>query len=100
MMSIIGDQPVLWADMLTLLSSGHYSADGMQHWNEDLLSPCPRWPTMRVFDWAGRAKQGWFIPDGIHYYSPGYVARAHLIAQALVEAFPKDEPPSANCLVR
>ena len=100
MMSIIGHQPVLWVDVMTLLSSGPYSEDGMQQWNQDLLAACHRYPTMRVFDWAAVAKRKWFIPDGIHYYSPGYVARAHLISQALVEAFPKDEPPSANCLVR
>lgn len=99
MMSIIGNQPVLWVDVLTLLSSGPYSENGMQHWNDDLLAACHRYPTMRVFDWAGRAEQRWFIPDGIHYYSPGYVARSHLIAKALVEAFPKHQPPSADCLV-
>ena len=32
---------------------------------------CKRHPTMRVFDWPAWAKPRWFIPDGIHYYSPG-----------------------------
>ena len=43
---------------------------------------------MRVYDWPAAAKDKWFIPDGIHYYSPGYAARAHLIADALAESFP------------
>jgi hypothetical protein len=43
---------------------------------------------MRIYDWASAVKDRWFIPDGIHYYSPGYAARAHLIADALSTAFP------------
>ena len=41
----------------------------------------------------------WFIPDGIHYTSPGYAARAHLIANALAEAFPARSAPSTSCVV-
>jgi len=33
-------------------------------------------------------KDAWFIPDGIHFTSPGYAARSRLIAAALLEAFP------------
>ena len=54
---------------------------------------------MRVFDWVGHAKRTWFIPDGIHYYSPGYVARAHLISCVLVTAYPRGRAPSARCVV-
>ncbi len=100
MMSIIGRQPVLWIDVLTLLSSGPYSEAQMQKWNEALLAACPRHPLMRVYDWAAHAKRQWFIPDGIHYYSSGYVARAHDISRGLVKAFPKGEPPSSSCVVR
>jgi peptidoglycan/LPS O-acetylase OafA/YrhL len=100
MMSIIGNQPVLWVDAITLLRSGPYSEVAMQRWNRALLGACPRFPTMRVFDWAALAKPRWFIPDGIHYYSPGYVARTHLIARALATAFPATAPPSVHCVVR
>jgi hypothetical protein len=56
---------------------------------------------MRVFDWASVARDDWFIPDGIHYTSPGYAARAHLIANALAEAFPASgDSPRLNCTVR
>ena len=100
MMAIIGHQPVMWVDVLTLLSSGPYSEAQMQKWNQALLAACPRHRSMRIYDWAAHAKRKWFIPDGIHYYSPGYVARAHDIARGLVKAFPKAEPASASCVVR
>ena len=99
MMKIIGDQPVLWVDAVTLVDSGAYAESGMRRWNGDLVADCPRYPNMRVFDWAHDAKARWFIPDGIHYYSPGYVARAHDISRGLVNAFPAGEPASASCVV-
>lgn len=99
MMKIIGNQPVMWVDVVTMLSSGPYAESGMQKWNRDLAAACQRYPTMRVFDWAAWAKPRYFIPDGIHYYTPGYIARTHLIARALLEAFPQGAPPSASCVV-
>src|SRR6202011_5050653 len=80
MMSIIGSQPVLWVDAVTLLPPDNpYAEAAMQRWNQALVAACTHYPTMRVFDWASWAKRKWFIPDGIHYYSPGYVARTHRI---------------------
>ena len=100
MMKVVGRQPVMWIAAISLLSSGQYSEAGMQHWNQELLKVCKRYPNMRVYDWPDKAKRKWFIPDGIHYYSPGYVARTHDIAQGLVHAFPRDRPPAASCLVQ
>jgi hypothetical protein len=100
MMSVIGHQPVMWVGVVTLLRSGPYSERDMQRWNTALLAACHRFPNMRVFDWAAHAKRPWFIPDGIHYYSPGYVARTHAIAHGLVAAFPQGQPPSSSCVVR
>jgi peptidoglycan/LPS O-acetylase OafA/YrhL len=100
MMKIIGDQPVLWVDAVTLVQSGAYAESGMQKWNADLVADCPRYPNMRVFDWAHYAKARWFIPDGIHYYSSGYLARAHDISRGLLHAFPAAEPPSSSCVVQ
>jgi hypothetical protein len=100
MMAVIGKQPVLWVDLITLQAPGRpYSENGMQAWNTDLLAACYRYPNMRVFDWAGQARRKWFIPDGIHYYSPGYVARARDISRALAEAFPARGGPSRDCVV-
>lgn len=101
MMSIIGDQPVMWVNVMTLPSAPqYYEESGMRQWNSDLLAACASYPQMRVFNWAALAKPQWFIPDGVHYTTPGYEKRTHLIAKGLVKAFPKDQPPSASCLVR
>jgi lysophospholipase L1-like esterase len=94
MMSLIGSQPVLWVNVITLVSGGPYAEYHMRQWNRALLQACPRYPNMRVYDWAAAAKPGWFISDGIHYTPRGYAHRARLIAHALATAFPAP-PPSA-----
>jgi hypothetical protein len=100
MMSAIGDQPVMWVNVLTIAGSPEfYGESGMRQWDDDLLGACPKYPMMRIYDWAAHAKPGWFIPDGVHYTSEGYVARTRLIAHALVKAFPRGRSPSASCLV-
>lgn len=88
MMATIGDQPVMWVNVKSLVSGGPYAEADMQRWDQALLKACSRYPNMRIYDWASAVKDRWFIPDGIHYYSPGYAARAHLIADALATAFP------------
>ncbi|MFZ0089308.1 MAG: SGNH/GDSL hydrolase family protein [Solirubrobacteraceae bacterium] len=101
MMSIIGSQPVMWVNAITIAGSPeYYGEDGMRRWDQDLLAACEGHPTMRVFDWARLAKQRWFIPDGVHYTTPGYEARTRIIAHGLVNAFPQGRPPSHSCLVR
>ena len=99
MMSAIGDQPVMWVNVKSLAASGPYAESNMQRWDAALVAACARYPNMRVFDWAAVAKDSWFIPDGIHYYSPGYAARAELIADALAEAFPAHGPSGSRCVV-
>ena len=98
MMSVIGKQPVMWVNVKSLLSSGPYAEQNMEQWDKALLEECSKYPDMRVYDWASAVKDKWFIPDGIHYYSPGYAARAHLIADALAEAFPQSGS-SSGCVV-
>jgi lysophospholipase L1-like esterase len=89
MMSTIGNQPVMWVNVKTLLGSGAYAEANMERWNQALVQACPRYPNMRVFDWASVVRGPWFISDGIHYTSAGYAARSRLIAQALADAFPE-----------
>jgi hypothetical protein len=73
----------------------------MQNWDNALLQECSKYPNnMHVYDWADAVQNKWFIPDGIHYYSPGYAARAHLIADALAEAYPEAKSPSSSCVVK
>jgi hypothetical protein len=88
MMSVIGNQPVLWVEVKSLVASGPYSETDMKLWNEALAEELPRYPTMRVYNWPAVVRDGWFISDGIHYTSYGYVQRARLIANALARAFP------------
>ena len=101
MMSVIGSQPAMWINAITISGSPeYYGEDGMRHWNKALLAACLTYPTMRVFDWAAHAKHRWFIPDGVHYTTPGYEARTRIIAHGLVKAFPRGPPPSPSCLIR
>ncbi len=95
MMSLIGNQPVLWVNVITLVSGGPYAEYHMRQWNRALLQACPRYPDMRVYDWAAAAKPGWFISDGIHYTPHGYAHRARLIARALATAFPAQQPSAS-----
>jgi peptidoglycan/LPS O-acetylase OafA/YrhL len=99
MMQTIGRRPALWVNVKSLEGSGPYAESSMRAWNEALLESCRRYPNMRVFDWAGVVRDPWFIEDGIHFTSPGYKARALLIARALASAFPAGERPSPTCVV-
>jgi len=96
MMSVIGDDPVMWVNVKTLLATGPYSETNMRRWDEALLNACPEYPNMRVFNWAGMAKEAWYTSDGIHYNSPGSAPRAAAIADALATAFPATHAPAAH----
>jgi peptidoglycan/LPS O-acetylase OafA/YrhL len=103
MMTIIGDEPVLWVNVRSIVPPGDpYSRENMKEWDEELVTACASYPNMRVYDWASDVKDDWFIEDGIHFTSPGYAARAQLIALALAHAFPEKgetEAGSKNCVV-
>jgi peptidoglycan/LPS O-acetylase OafA/YrhL len=99
MMSVIGDQPVMWVNVKSLVGSGPYAESNMEQWNTALEDACAKYPNMRIFDWASAAKDSWYIPDGIHYTSPGYKARSKLIAKGLANAFPADGSESPKCVV-
>ncbi len=92
MMSTIGDEPVMWVNVKSLVPSGPYAEANMKSWDEALLAACDRYPNMRIYNWAADVKDKWFIPDGIHFTSEGYAARGRLIADALLESFPNTEP--------
>jgi peptidoglycan/LPS O-acetylase OafA/YrhL len=96
MMSVIGNEPVLWVNVKSLLSSGPYSETDMEDWDNALLAACSSYPNMRVFNWAAMAQPQWFISDGIHYTSAGSAARAAAIADALATAFPAGATTSAG----
>jgi peptidoglycan/LPS O-acetylase OafA/YrhL len=88
MMSVIGNQPVLWVEVKSLVSGGPYSEQDMMLWNQALQQELPNYPNMRLYNWPAVVQNSWFINDGIHYTSGGYAQRARLIADALAAAFP------------
>jgi peptidoglycan/LPS O-acetylase OafA/YrhL len=98
MMQVTNGEPVMWVNVISLLSSGPYSEADMQAWNTALMQACPKYPNMRVFNWAALPQPSWFINDGIHYTSAGYEKRALYIADGLALAFPQGGK-SPNCLV-
>ena len=101
MMRVIGDQPVVWITVKSLLDSGPYSEANMQLWNRTVIDACSKYPNMRVFDWASLAEDDWFISDGTHYTSEGYRHRARLSANGLAHAFPASgEKEGSSCVVR
>lgn len=88
MMNLIGNQPVMWVEVTSLLSTGPYSEQNMELWNQALRQVLPRYPNMRIYDWPAVAAKSWYISDGIHYTTNGYAHRATAIADALAAAFP------------
>jgi peptidoglycan/LPS O-acetylase OafA/YrhL len=99
MMAVTRGEPVMWVNVISLLTSGPYSEANMRLWNQTLMQACAKYPNMRVFDWASLAKPAWFISDGIHYTSAGYEQRAVDIAEGLARAFPL-HGTSPGCLVQ
>jgi hypothetical protein len=88
MMSAAHGRPVLWVNVISLLSAGPYSEANMQRWNQTLRQACARYPNMRIFDWADVVRMRWFLNDGIRYTANGYASRARQVAKALATAFP------------
>jgi peptidoglycan/LPS O-acetylase OafA/YrhL len=88
MMSVIGNQPVMWITVKSLLSSGPYSEQDMLEWDQALYAAAKHHPNMKIYNWASVVQTPWYINDEIHFTSAGYAARGELIADALAAAFP------------
>lgn len=109
MMDVIGDDPVLWVNVRSIVTTGPYAAMNMESWNDALLKACEDYPNMRIYDWASDVKDIWFVDDGIHFTTPGYAARSKFIASSLFKAFPAEpvtetaeaetEEAAGSCLV-
>jgi hypothetical protein len=99
LMHRIGNQPVLWLTVKSLLSSGPYADANMVRFDDALRAACHRYPNLRIYDWRSEVRDSWFISDGIHFTSAGYAERARRIADALARAFPAHGGPSASCVV-
>jgi hypothetical protein len=88
MMSVAAGEPVLWVDVKTLVPTGAWSNANMMLWNQALLAAKPKYPNLRIYDWASVVQDSWFGSDQVHYTSVGYRNRARMIADALATAFP------------
>jgi hypothetical protein len=88
MMAVIGDDPVLWIDVVTRARRGAYAEEHMERFNQALAKAHARYPQLQVYEWSDDALDQWFTGDGIHYTADGYAYRAALIAGAVAEAFP------------
>ena len=88
MMAVIGDDPVLWVDVKTLVADGAWSNPHMQAWNLELVAATTRYPNLQLYDWASVVPDDWFQRDRIHYTATGYTERARLIAEALAASYP------------
>ena len=100
MMRVMGDAPVMWITVKTLLDSGPYAEANMQDWNRTVVDACAKYPNVRVFDWASLAQDSWYLSDGTHYTSEGSRQRARLSADALAHGFPASGEASSDCLVQ
>jgi hypothetical protein len=89
MMSVVGDDPVLWVTVKTLRVDGPWRNEAMQAWNAALVAATARYPNLRLFDWAAVVPDAWFGSDLIHYTAIGFAERARLIADALAATYPK-----------
>jgi peptidoglycan/LPS O-acetylase OafA/YrhL len=100
MMRVIGDQPVMWTTVKSLLTSGPYANTNMLDWNRTVIDACEEYPNMRVFDWASQVEDDWFLTDGTHYTAEGSRHRAHLSATALAQGFPASgDSEGSSCVV-
>ena len=112
MMSLIGNQPVMWVNVTSLLASGPYSENNMLLSNRALIQACASYPNMRVPDW-GRGRQGQLVHLRRHSLHLRRLRGARLPdCRALAAGFPDrglaaktghtdpagEDPP--NCLVR
>jgi hypothetical protein len=90
MMAVIGDDPVLWVDVKTDRTTGHYAGEHMRMFNAALAKAHARYPALQVYAWSDVVADDWFQGDGIHYTVQGDAYRAALVPAALAAAFPAD----------
>ena len=100
LMQHVGNEPVLWLTVKTLLTKTAYAEPQMLKFNQALLDACQRYPNMRVYDWAAEVQDNWFAKDKTHYTTTGWKERGHRTAEALAVAFPEDGQSPNSCLVR
>ena len=52
MMSVIGNEPVLWVNVKTLVTTGAWSNPNMLLWDQALVAARAKYPNITIYDWA------------------------------------------------
>jgi lysophospholipase L1-like esterase len=89
LMSVIGSDPVLWIDALTIATTGFWASANINAWDDALTAESVAYPNMRIARWSKLVRTDWFESDGIHPNAAGTAARVQFVASALVANFPK-----------
>ncbi|MEP7114211.1 MAG: hypothetical protein ABI862_13175, partial [Ilumatobacteraceae bacterium] len=88
MMSVIGSDPVLWIDALTLPTTGFWASQNIVAWDDALAVAGTSYRTLRIAKWSAVVHTEWFESDGIHPTAAGSAARVQFVAAELVANFP------------
>jgi hypothetical protein len=88
MMDLVAGDPVMWLTVRTFVKDPPWSEDCMLLWDGALDQAVPKYPNLKLYDWAAVAQKGWYSGDLIHYTVEGYTIRARLIANALADIYP------------
>jgi hypothetical protein len=89
MMSVIGTDPVLWIDALTVVTTGFWASANVDAWDDALTAANVSYPNVRIARWSKFVRTEWFDSDGIHPTAAGSAARVQFVAAALVANYPK-----------
>ena len=76
MMGLIGNQPVMWVEVTSLLSSGPYSEQNMELWNQALQQAQPQLPQHAGLQLARRRAEVLVHPRRHPLHHDGYAHRA------------------------
>jgi lysophospholipase L1-like esterase len=88
MLTIIGDDPVLWVNTASVSTIQWYGDDSMQAFNAALADAASHHANLWVLDWGAVVQPDWYGPDGIHHNATGRAWRTALTVQELAFAFP------------
>ena len=88
MMTVLGDDPVLWLDAATITDSGFWATPNMEAWDAGLIAGAAAYRNVRVVPWSSFVRREWYQADGVHLTSAGAAARVQYVVYALAGSFP------------
>jgi hypothetical protein len=88
LLEVIGSEPVLWLDAVTMVDEGPYASAVMEQWNAALRAATTDLATVEILPWTEFVRPEWFAIDGVHYGEDGRIWRSAVTALRLAEVFP------------